>query len=52
VGCTNLTEINVPWLEGEIPDAPWGADNAVINYNCKAIPSDTQLADGYTYDFA
>lgn len=32
-GTTNLTTINVPWLEGEVPNAPWGATNAAINYN-------------------
>lgn len=32
-GCTNLTTINVPWAEGEVADAPWGATNATINYN-------------------
>ena len=31
--CTNLTTINVPWAEGEVANAPWGADNATINYN-------------------
>lgn len=33
VGCTNLKTINVPWAEGEISNAPWGASNATINYN-------------------
>ena len=32
-GCTNLTTINVPWAEGEVGIAPWGAENATINYN-------------------
>ena len=32
-GCTNLTTINVPWAEGEVANAPWGAANATINYN-------------------
>lgn len=32
-GCTNLTTINVPWSEGEVPNAPWGATNATVNYN-------------------
>lgn len=32
-GCTNLTTINVPWVEGEVANAPWGATNATINYN-------------------
>ena len=31
--CTNLTVINVPWAEGEVANAPWGATNATINYN-------------------
>ena len=31
--CLNLTTINVPWGEGEVPHAPWGATNATINYN-------------------
>ena len=31
--CTNLTTINVPWAEGEVANAPWGATNATINYN-------------------
>lgn len=25
--------INVPWAEGEVSGAPWGATNATINYN-------------------
>ena len=32
-GCTNLTTINVPWAEGKVGIAPWGAENATINYN-------------------
>lgn len=31
--CNNLTTINVPWAEGEVLAAPWGAVNATINYN-------------------
>lgn len=30
--CSNLTVINVPWAEGEVANAPWGAFNATINY--------------------
>ena len=30
--CSNLTVINVPWAEGEVANAPWGAVNATINY--------------------
>lgn len=32
-GCTNLTTINVPWAEGAVKNAPWGATHATINYN-------------------
>lgn len=28
-----ITTINVPWAEGEVQGAPWGATNATINYN-------------------
>ena len=31
-GCNNLTTINVPWAEGAVARAPWGAPNATINY--------------------
>lgn len=31
--CAKLTTINVPWAEGEVSGAPWGATNATINYN-------------------
>ena len=31
--CTNLKTINVPWAEGAISNAPWGATNATITYN-------------------
>lgn len=32
--CNNLTDIYVPWAEGEVANAPWGATNATIHYNC------------------
>ena len=32
-GCTNLTTIKVPWSEGEVAGAPWGATAATIVYN-------------------
>lgn len=32
-GCTNLVEIGVPWSEGEVSGAPWGAENATIIYD-------------------
>ena len=31
--CEKLTTINVPWAEGAVANAPWGATNATINYN-------------------
>lgn len=31
--CPKLTTINVPWAEGAVANAPWGAKNATINYN-------------------
>lgn len=34
--CNNLTTINVPWAEGEVANAPWGATKATINYNYTA----------------
>lgn len=32
-GCSGIKTINVPWAEGEVDYAPWGATNATINYN-------------------
>lgn len=32
-GCTNLTSIKVPWSEGAVANAPWGAINATITYD-------------------
>ena len=32
IGCNNLTTINVPWAEGAVANAPWGAPNATIHY--------------------
>ena len=37
IGCDNLTTINVPWAEGAVENAPWGATNATINYNYVAV---------------
>lgn len=33
VGNTSITDIYVPWGEGEVPNAPWSASNATIHYN-------------------
>ncbi len=34
-GSTNITDIYVPWADGEVAGAPWGATNATIHYNHK-----------------
>lgn len=31
--CTNIKEIKVPWSEGAVANAPWGATNATITYD-------------------
>lgn len=31
--CNALTDIYVPWAEGAVDGAPWGATNATIHYN-------------------
>ena len=31
--CTNLKDIYVPWSEGAVANAPWGATNATIHYD-------------------
>ena len=31
--CNNLLDIYVPWAEGAVSSAPWGATNATIHYN-------------------
>jgi hypothetical protein len=33
VNCNNITDIYVPWAEGAVANAPWGATNATIHYN-------------------
>ena len=32
-GSRNITDIYVPWSEGAVANAPWGASNATIHYN-------------------
>lgn len=31
--CQGISDIYVPWSEGEVANAPWGATNATIHYN-------------------
>lgn len=38
--CNQEMVINVPWAEGEVANAPWGATNATINYNYVAPESE------------
>ena len=55
--CTNLTTINVMWAQGAVANAPWGATNATINYNCynhnapELHPAGT-IPEGATYTVA
>ena len=35
---TYISDIYVPWSEGEVADAPWGAVNATIHYNTQSEP--------------
>ena len=35
VSCSNLTVLRVPWAQGAIAGAPWGATNATVIYNYK-----------------
>lgn len=32
-GCTKLSTIYVPWSQGQVANAPWGANNATIIYD-------------------
>ena len=36
-GCPELKNLYVPWAEGEIPGAPWGARQATIHYNSEEV---------------
>lgn len=35
--CSKLTTISVPWAEGAVANAPWGATNATIHYNVSGV---------------
>jgi hypothetical protein len=32
-GCPKLSTIYVPWSQGQVANAPWGASNATIIYD-------------------
>lgn len=36
--CPNLADIYVPWSDGEVTGAPWGATSATIHYNWTPTP--------------
>lgn len=40
--CTNLLDIYVPWSEGEVVGAPWGATNATVHYRGN-IPANDEI---------
>lgn len=46
INCTNLTDIYVPWGEGEVANAPWGAPNATIHYNTKYDENNKPIVEG------
>lgn len=35
MSCASIRTVNVPWGQGEVANAPWGATFATINYNYK-----------------
>lgn len=41
---SSITDIYVPWSEGEVSNAPWGATNATIHYNIQSEPPATPTA--------
>jgi hypothetical protein len=50
LNCQNLAKINAPWCMGGIPGAPWGAENAVINYLPTAKDISVTIARAGTTD--
>lgn len=52
-GCTNLLDIYVPWSEGEVANAPWGATNATIHYNTTYDENHNPIVpNGLVYELA
>lgn len=41
--CINIKDIYVPWAEGEVANAPWGATNATIHYNTTYDENDNPI---------
>lgn len=48
---TTITTINVPWSEGEVANAPWGAKNATIIYDYGKEPEPPAEGDSRTWVF-
>lgn len=46
--CDNLTDIYVPWSEGKVKGAPWGAENATIHYDISASGEIVDKPDDWT----
>lgn len=44
-GCTSLTDIYVPWSEGAVEGAPWGAPNATIHYDADVSRYGSEIED-------
>ena len=42
--CTGITDIYVPWQEGAVNSAPWGATNATIHYETQTEPPEIPTA--------
>lgn len=42
--CTGITDIYVPWMEGAVNSAPWGATNATIHYETQTEPPEIPTA--------
>jgi len=42
--CTGITDIYVPWTEGAVNSAPWGATNATIHYETQTEPPEIPTA--------
>ena len=51
-GCTNLKTIKVPWAEGAVANAPWGATNATVIYNYTPDAKVFYVNDGTEWVFA
>ena len=44
-----LTDIYVPWSQGDVANAPWGAPNATVHYNTSNTPATINLTITHPY---